>query len=97
MGFPLLRDQAEDLEFPDRYAAVRSIEMRVHPFTGLQFEDVGIAVQRPDSGERCESQVLDQKARAIRKDFRKGVISGQRNGDVRHQHGEAHALGQGGF
>ena len=96
MGFPLLRDQA-DLEFPDRYAAVRSVEMGVHPFTGLRVRGpVGSPFKRPDSGKRC-IQVLDQELRAIREDLWKGVIPGKRNADVRHQSGEAHALGEGCF
>src|SRR5437016_2853435 len=50
MWFLLLSNQA-NLQFPDLDAAVWTIEMRVHPGTGLQFQHVFLFVQRPDSSE----------------------------------------------
>src|SRR6185295_11619959 len=50
MGFLLLSDHT-DLQLSDRDVAVGTVEMRVHPGTGLQFQKVFICVERPDSRE----------------------------------------------
>jgi hypothetical protein len=50
MGFLLLSDHT-DLQLSDLDVAVGTVEMRVHPGTGLQFQKVFICVERPDSRE----------------------------------------------
>ena len=62
MWLPFLRDKA-DLESPDGNEAVRSVEVLIHSSGRLEFQYVGLLVQRPEPGE-SRVQVLHERCGA---------------------------------
>src|ERR1051325_4843443 len=64
--WPALRRDQADLQGTDRHAAVRAVDVGIHPRAALQLQDVLGFVQRPDPGEGGVEAIADDLRAAVK-------------------------------